>query len=69
MNLIVIAIIVLAIVLISREPKTDRKRCRTRRREGEPDRRRIEDLSHRVGVLEEILLDRERRLRDKFGDL
>jgi len=67
MNLIVIAIIVLIIVMISKEPNPDRKR--RRHRTDEPETRRIDELSHRVGVLEEILLDRERRLRDKFGDL
>ncbi len=67
MNLIVIAIIVLVIFLISREPKSDRRRGR--HSPPPQDMRRIDELSHRVGVLEEILLDRERRLRDKFRDL
>lgn len=68
MNLIVIAIIVLIIVMISREPSSERKHGRRRDGPG-PEARRIDELSHRIGVLEEILLDRERRLRDKFGDL
>lgn len=70
MNLIVIAVIVLIIVLISREPNPDRKNRRSKRHDQNPrDAARIESLNHRVSVLEEVLLDRERRLRDKFGEL
>lgn len=67
MNLLVIAVIVLLIIMMSRDPKSNRS-C-GRRRKDEPDLGRIEELTHRVNVLEEILLDRDRRFRDKFGDL
>lgn len=70
MNLFVIAAIVLIIVMISREPSGHRKGKRFERyKQARRDRARIDALTNRVSVLEEVLLDRERRLRGKFGDL
>ena len=70
MNFILIATIVLIIVLISREPNQKQVGKRyERHKQMRRDSARIDSLNNRVSVLEEVLLDRERRLRDKFRDI
>ncbi len=67
MNLWIILAIVAVICLLNRAPSRAGRRGR-----GEPSRRRdvrddqIDRLKARVATLEEILLDRDRRLRDDF---
>jgi len=70
MNFILIATIVLIILLISREPSQKKAGKRyERHKQMRRDRARMDSLTNRVSVLEEVLLDRERRLRDKFRDI
>ena len=69
MNLVIIGLIAFAIYLATN--KGD-KRDDHRRREASKTRReteQIERLKARVSVLEEILLDRDRQLRDGFRGL
>lgn len=72
MNLWIILAIVAVICLLNRGPRHQRS-PRSRRRHS-PERpaekdRDLEQLSARVSTLEEILLDRDRRLRDQFRGL
>ncbi|MEO9971116.1 MAG: hypothetical protein ABJG15_15065 [Hyphomonadaceae bacterium] len=70
MNFIIIIAIVLIIAAISHEPKAERTGKRfERHKQMRRDAARIDSLTHRVSVLEEVLLDRERQLRGKFRDL
>lgn len=68
MNLIIIGLIAFAIYCATnrdRKPEeTLRQHARTRR-----DTEQMERLKARVAVLEEILLDRDRQLRDGFRGL
>lgn len=69
MNLVIIGLIAFAIYLATsksdkRHDHRRRDTARTRR-----DTEQIERLKARVSVLEEILLDRDRQLRDGFRGL
>jgi len=67
MNLWIILAIVAVICLLNRGP-SERDNTRRRSRKPETDEQ-FERLKSRVTVLEEILLDRDRRLRDDFRGL
>ncbi|MEM9668424.1 MAG: hypothetical protein AAF950_05820 [Pseudomonadota bacterium] len=75
MNLWIILAIVAVICLLNRGPREERRSPRHRRRrnskyESHYDTdERFDRLNARITTLEEILLDRERRLRDQFRGL
>lgn len=66
MNWLVIILIVAIICLLNREPSEKQLRRKRERDVSWRDRTEIDRLQARVTVLEEILLDRDRRLRDDF---
>lgn len=72
MNLWIILAIVAVICLLNRGPREDRKPRRHRRHSDTYAHQKdadIDRLSARVSTLEEILLDRDRQLRDRFRGL
>ncbi|MEM7664001.1 MAG: hypothetical protein AAF292_17295 [Pseudomonadota bacterium] len=72
MNLWIILAIVAVICLLNRGPRHERRsRCRRTNSHdrAQPKDAEIDRLNARVTTLEEILLDRDRRLRDQFRGL
>ncbi len=66
MSWLLIILIVTIICLLNRGPSERELRRERGKRTTSQDRDEIDRLQARVTVLEEILLDRDRRLRDDF---
>lgn len=66
MNWLMIILIVAIICLLNRGPSEKQLRRNREKHVSPRERSEIDRLQARVTVLEEILLDRDRRLRDDF---
>ena len=66
---IMLIFLLVAIFCLAMRGSADTPSDRKTNRQSREDRRELDQLSARVNVLEQVILDRDRRLRDDFRGL